>query len=114
MRYIELYIKPYFNKMDIKEFAANFKEEINLTVDMTGSDYESELANSIIEYIVDTGEVNSPELCIFKKTRSRITAYDYNDEASSLDLFYLVPAETLVGKVNNQKVQQGFNYLSEF
>lgn len=100
--------------MDIKEFAANFKEEINLTVEMTGSDYESELANSIIEYIVDTGEVNSPELCIFKKTRSRITAYDYNDEASSLDLFYLVPAETLVGKVNNQKVQQGFNYLSEF
>lgn len=100
--------------MDIKEFASTFKEEIKLTVEMTDSDYESELAKSILEYIVDTGEVNAPELCDFKKTRTRITAYDYNDEAESLDLFYLIPAETLVGKVNNQKVQQGFNYLSQF
>ena len=48
------------------------------------------------------------------KTRTRITAYDYNDEAESLDLFYLVKAETLLGKVNNNKVQQGFNYLMSF
>lgn len=100
--------------MDIKEFAKEFIDSVKLSVEMNGADYDQELASSIIEYIVDNGEVNAPEICAFQKTRSRITAYDYNDEAESLDLFYLVKADTLVGKVNNNKVQQGFNYLMSF
>lgn len=100
--------------MDIKEFAQEFIANIMLSVDMTGADYDEELATGILEYIVDNGEVNTPELCSFQKTRTRITAYDYNDEAESLDLFYLVKSDTLVGKVNNNKIQQGFNYLMSF
>lgn len=100
--------------MDIKEFAKDFIDGVKLTVEMTGNDYDQELASSIIEYIVDNGEVNAPEICSFQKTRARITAYDYNDEAESLDLFYLVKADTICGKVNNNKVQQGFNYLMTF
>ena len=100
--------------MDIKEFAQEFIENVNMSVEMTGSDYDQELATSILEYMEDNGEVNAPELCSYQKTRTRITAYDYNDEAESLDLFYLVKADTLLGKVNNSKVQQGFNFLMAF
>lgn len=76
-----------------------------MTVEMTGSDYDLELATSILECMEDNGEVNAPEICSFQKTHTRITAYDYNDEAESLDLFYLVKADTLLGKVNNNKVE---------
>jgi hypothetical protein len=100
--------------MDIKEFAQEFIENVKMSVEMTGSDYDQELASSILEYMEDNGEVNAPEICSFQKTRSRITAYDYNDEAESLDLFYLIKANTLLGKVNNGDVQKGFNYLMAF
>lgn len=100
--------------MDIKEFAQNFIDGVKMSVEMTGTNYDEELASSILEYMVDNGEVNAPEICSFQKTRTRLTAYDYNDEAESLDLFYLVKAETLCGKVNNGKVDQGHNYLMAF
>ena len=100
--------------MDIKEFAQEFIANITMSVEMTGSDYDQELATSILEYMEDNGEVNAPEICSFQKTRSRITAYDYNDEAESLDLFYLIKADTLLGKVNNSRIMQGFTYLKSF
>lgn len=100
--------------MDIKEFAQELIDNVKMSVEMTGSDYDQELATSILEYMEDNGEVNAPEICSFQKTRTRITAYDYNDEAESLDLFYLIKANTLLGKVNNGDVQKGFNYLMAF
>lgn len=102
--------------MDIREFAKEFSDNVLMSVDMNNVDYDEELASNILAYIEDTGEVNSPEICSFQKTRSKakITAYDYNDEAESLDLFYLIKADSLLGKINNSKIQQGFNYLSAF
>ena len=100
--------------MDIREFAQEFQENIKMAVEMGNTDYDQELASAILEYIEDNGEVNVPELCVFQKTRTRITAYDYNDEAESLDLFYLIKAETLLGKINKNKIDQGFNYLMSF
>lgn len=100
--------------MEIKEFARDFQDNIKMSVEMGGGDYSQELASDILEYIVDNGEVNAPEICSFQKTRARITAYDYNNEAESLDLFYLIKADTLLGKITNSKIQQGFNYLLSF
>lgn len=100
--------------MDIREFAQEFQDNVKTASEIGNSDYDQELAGAILEYLEDNGEVNAPEICAFQKTRTRITAYDYNDEAESLDLFYLVKADTLLGKVNNNKVQQGFNYLMSF
>lgn len=100
--------------MDIKEFAKEFIENVKMSVDMSGVDYDEELASCLLEYIQDNGEVNAPQVCAFKKTLSRITAYDYNDEAESLDLFYLIKADTILGKINNSKVEKGFNYISGF
>lgn len=100
--------------MDIKEFTQDFHDNIKIAVEMSNADPDEELATAILEYIEDSGEVNVPELCVFQKTRTRLTAYDYNDEAESLDLFYLIKADTLLGKVNKNKVQQGFNFLMAF
>ena len=100
--------------MDLREFASDFQENIKMAVEMGNTDYDQELASAILEYLEDNGEVNVPELCVFQKTRTRITAYDYNDEAESLDLFYLIKADTLLGKVNRSKIDQGFNYLMSF
>ena len=100
--------------MDLREFASDFQENIKMAVEMGNTDYDQELASAILEYLEDNGEVNVPELCVFQKTRTRITAYDYNDEAESLDLFYLIKAEVLLGKVNKSKIEQGFNYLMSF
>ena len=100
--------------MDLREFASDFQENIKMAVEMGNTDYDQELASAILEYLEDNGEVNVPELCVFQKTRTRITAYDYNDEAESLDLFYLVKAENILGKVNKSKIEQGFNYLMSF
>lgn len=73
--------------MDLKEFAQEFKESAAIAVENSGNDLDLELASSILEYLEDNGEVNVPEICAFKKTRARITAYDFNSEAESLDLF---------------------------
>lgn len=100
--------------MDLREFASDFQDNVKMAVEMGNSDYDQELASAILEYLEDNGEVNVPELCVFQKTRTRITAYDYNDEAESLDLFYLIKAENLLGKVNKSKIEQGFNYLMSF
>ncbi len=100
--------------MDIKEFAQEFVENVQMSTEMNETDYEQELATAILEYMEDNGEVNNPEICSFKKTRARITAYDYNDEAESLDLFYLVKADKPLSKVNNGNIQKGFNYLMAF
>ena len=100
--------------MYLREFASDFQENIKMAVEMGNTDYDQELASAILEYLEDNGEVNVPELCVFQKTRTRITAYDYNDEAESLDLFYLVKAENILGKVNKSKIEQGFNYLMSF
>lgn len=100
--------------MDIKDFTQEFHESVRISAEMAKNDYDEELAEAILEYIEDSGEVNVPEICTFQKTRARLTAYDYNDEAESLDLFYLIKADSLLGKVNNSRVQQGFNYLSAF
>ena len=60
--------------MDIREFAQEFIDNVKMSVEMTGNDYDQELATSILEYIEDNGEVNAPEICTFQKTRARITA----------------------------------------
>ena len=49
--------------MDIKEFAQEFIENVKMSVEMTGADYDQELATSILEYMEDNGEVNAPEIC---------------------------------------------------
>lgn len=99
--------------MDIKQFTDDFFEQIDNAVEM-GADYDEELTSNILEYIIDNGEVSSPEICFFKKTKARLHAYDYNEEANSLDLFYLLKVDKPLAKANKNEINKGFNYLTGF
>lgn len=99
--------------MDIKEFTADFFEQIDNAVEM-GGDYDEELTNSILDYIIDNGEVSNPELCFVKQTKMRLNAYDYNEDANSLDLFYLLKVDKPLAKANKREIEKGFNYLTHF
>ena len=108
--------------MDIIEFAEQLDSEIKSEIDKNGIEdgqiwkelYKTELASRIIEYMIDNGEVGAPELCRFQKTKARITAYDYNSDAESLDLFYLIKADNLASNINREKIHKGFEYLVTF
>lgn len=47
--------------MDIKEFAQEFRDSINVAVEMGEIDNEKELASVILVYLEDNGEVNNFE-----------------------------------------------------
>ena len=73
--------------MDIKEFAQDFMESVKETSEMLSSDFETELADSILEYVQDSGEIGTPDICSFSNRGSAVTACDYNVDSDSLDLF---------------------------
>lgn len=108
--------------MNIKEYAELLNSEVWSEVDKDGivdeqnriERFKTELASRIIEYMIDNGEVGAPDLCRFKKTKARLTAYDYNDEAESLDLFYFIKADNIAGKINRERINKGFEYLTTF
>ena len=41
--------------MNIKEFAQEILDNATLAAELGGTDFDEELANTIIEYIIDTG-----------------------------------------------------------
>ena len=53
--------------MDLKEFAQDFLENVDLAVEDGNTSREEELTTGFLEYIEDTGEINAPELCIINK-----------------------------------------------
>lgn len=97
--------------MDIKDFAKDFMEAVHLAVELESANKDEELTVSILDYMMDAGVVGAPEPFYFKKTGAALHAYDYNIESNSLDLFYLLPVENLLGKVNNNKVDDAFSRL---
>ena len=48
--------------MDIREFAQEFQDNIKMAVEMGNTDYDTEIAKGILEYMEDNGEVNAPEI----------------------------------------------------
>ncbi|MBR1941544.1 MAG: AIPR family protein [Bacteroidaceae bacterium] len=97
--------------MDLKEFAQDFLENVNLAVEDGTTTRVEELTTGFLEYIEDTGEINAPELCIINKRGVGLNAYDYNEETDSLDFFILIEPDTELGKVSNSKVDAAFNKL---
>ncbi len=100
--------------MDLKEFAQEFNDSVRESAELLESDFDSELASSIIEYIQDSGEVGAPELCNFSKRNTAVTACDYNIDGDSLDLFLLITTDVTLGKINNERVNKGFSKMYRF
>lgn len=100
--------------MDIKEFTKDFMETVNDTVEMEELDIDEVLLTSILEYVQDSGDIGYPTLCSFKKKGAKIQAYDFNEDSNSLDLFVVVKANTLMGKVNSSEITKAFDSMYHF
>lgn len=99
--------------MNIKEFAQYVAETVQDLADTNETDFNTEMARYYLDCMEDCDEVSTPEICTFAEGRAKLTAYDYNDEAESLDLFLFVHATPLASRIDS-RVKTGFNYLQEF
>ena len=99
--------------MNIKEFAQYVAETVQDLADTNETDFNTEMARYYLDCMEDCDEVSTPEICTFAEGRGKLTAYDYNDEAESLDLFLFVHATPLASRIDS-RVKTGFNYLQEF
>ena len=80
--------------MDLKEFYADFLEQVKDSAQLNGTTIEQELTSAFIDYIKEADETDSPELifCESDEKTSRvnqfkINAFDYIEGAGVLDLF---------------------------
>ena len=99
--------------MNIKEFAQNVYEDINDLAETNNTDFITEIARRYLERMEDCDEVSAPDLCIFSSPRAKITAYDYNEEAETLDLFLFIHTTPMASRADS-KIKSGFNYLRNF
>lgn len=77
------------------------------------TDVNTELVRYYLDCMEECDEVSAPEICVFSGAKAKLTAYDYNDEAESLDLFLFIHATPLASRIDS-RVRTGFNYLREF
>lgn len=50
--------------MDIKEFAQEFQENVKIAAEMGNTDFDTEVAKGILEYMEDNGEVNARDMYV--------------------------------------------------
>lgn len=99
--------------MNIKEFAQKVKADILEQANNNETDFDTEIIEYYLECMEDSGEVSAPDVCIFSEGRSKLSAYDYNDETESIDLFLFVHTDDMASRVDS-RVQTGFNCLQAF
>ncbi len=100
--------------MKLQEFAQDFMDAVDASIELEGVDKDYALTESMMDYLADSGEVGAPIISPFKKTKAALSAYDYNEEANSLDLFLTIQPETFLGKVNNNKIDDAFSRMMRF
>lgn len=98
---------------NVNEFAQDIMQMAQNLAEANDSDTNTELIRYYLDCMEECGEVSAPEICIFSEGRAKLSAYDYNDEAESLDLFLFIHATTLASRVDT-RVQTGINSLKEF
>lgn len=101
------------NDMNIKDFAQYVATSVQEWADNNDTDINTELIRYYLDCMEECGEVSAPEICIFSEGKAKLSAYDYNDEAESLDLFLFIHVSSLASRVDS-RVQSGINSLKEF
>lgn len=98
---------------NITSFAQYVADSTQDLAEINDSDINSELTRYYLGCMEECGEVSAPEICMFSEGRAKLSAYDYNDEAESLDLFLFIHATSLMQRVD-YRIETGFKYLQEF
>lgn len=100
--------------MDIKSFA---NEQYSLALEeakKNDTSIEVELARNILDIMSECGEISTYELCQFKKGHAMLTAYSYNEDMDSLDLFLFTKVSSSTSKMDVETVQGKYSSLSDF
>lgn len=101
-------------KMDIKSFASEQYALALENANNNGTCIEVELARNILDLMCEYGEISNYELCQFKKRQAMLTAYSYNEDLKSLDLFLFSKASTPTAKIGVDTVQDKYSNISNF
>lgn len=99
--------------MNIKDFAQNVLDTAQDYAETNNTDIETALARYYLDCMEDCDEVSAPDICMFSSLRAKLTAYDYNEEAESLDLFLFIHTNALASRVDS-RIRSGFNFLRGF
>lgn len=100
--------------MDIKDFVKERMETAQWSADENGTELDTEMTKYILTCMEDADEVCSPDMCELALPSTRISAYDYNDEAESLDLFLYVKANSPGGSLGASAIDRAFGRLYSF
>lgn len=100
--------------MDIKSFASEQYALALENANNNGTCIEVELARNILDLMCEYGEISNYELCQFKKGQAMLTAYSYNEDLESLDLFLFSKASTPTAKIGVDTVQDKYSNISNF
>ena len=90
------------NDMNITSFAQYVADSTQELAEINDADINTELTRYYLGCMEECGEVSAPEICMFSEGRAKLSAYDYNDEAESLDLFLFIHASSLMLRVDNR------------
>ena len=100
--------------MDTKSFASEQYALALENANNNGTCIEVELARNILDLMCEYGEITNYELCQFKKGQAMLTAYSYNEDLESLDLFLFSKASTPTAKIGVDTVQDKYSNISNF
>ncbi len=100
--------------MDIKELSTEICSSAQDEAQKNDTSVVEELARKYLDTMCEYGEIASYEICSLKRSHAALTAYSYNEELQSLDLFlYYKPAATL-GKISHESVYEKYESLYGF
>ena len=101
--------------MTLDEFACDFLESAQISVESDNISLEDAVTNDIIEYIKDCGETLDPQLCNVKIKGIKINAVDYDDDNESVDLFVTIAkSEQRIQKVSDKDILDVFSKAEKF
>ena len=100
--------------MDIKGFASEQYALALEEANNNGTNIEVELARNILDLMSEYGEISTYELCQFKRGQAKLTAYSYNEDQESLDLFLFSKASTPTTKIDAETIQDKYSNISNF
>lgn len=100
--------------MDIKEFVQEKMMAAEQSAKENETGLDSEMAKIILTCMEDADEVCSPDMCELEQPSTRVTAYDYNEDAELLDLFLYVKAGTPGGSLGISAMNTAYSRLYSF
>jgi hypothetical protein len=102
--------------MELGEFAIEFLQSSLIITEEDKISQEDSITTDILEYIIDSGEINlGVELCHYKVRGIKINAWNYDEEDDSFDLFVTIfKGELKLTKVSDKDILEAFNKCENF